>query len=114
MFPPDDAVRFDPGPPPQLCLAGTGIDIVHVIRRHQAGQSAGSIAADAFAYPVPVALIEAALAYYDRNRLVLDAHLADGDAAGAADEAAYRAQEPTPAVRRIQTILAARRAAEGS
>ncbi len=105
---------FNTEPAEHIRLKGTRIDIAHVIERYRRGESAAAIADAAFAYPLDVAVVAAAVEYYLTHREDMDGYMARRDEAGAAIEAAARSRPPTDAVRRILAVKAARAAAEGS
>jgi len=77
----EDTFDFVPPPYEQIRLKGTRIGIEHVIRYHNGGMTAEQIA-HAFAYPLPLAQVYAAITYYLQRKDELDAYVRRLDAAG--------------------------------
>lgn len=77
----EDNFDFVPPPYEQIRLKGTRIGIEHVIRYHNGGMTAEQIA-HAFAYPLPLAQVYAAITYYLHRQDELDAYVRRIDEAG--------------------------------
>jgi uncharacterized protein (DUF433 family) len=77
----DDQFDFIPPPYAQIRLKGTRIGIEHVIRYYNGGMTAEQIA-HAFAYPLRLAQVYAAITYYLDKKDELDAYVRDMDEAG--------------------------------
>jgi len=77
----EDNFEFVPPPYEQIRLKGTRIGIEHVIRYHNGGMTAEQIA-HAFAYPLPLAQVYAAITYYLQRKDELDDYVRRIDEAG--------------------------------
>ena len=70
----EDYLEFIPAPYEQIRLKGTRIGIELVINYHLEGMTPEQIA-HSFAYPIPLAQIYAAIAYYLQNKGQMDQYL---------------------------------------
>ena len=77
----EDQFDFVPPPYEQIRLKGTRIGIEHVIRYYNGGMTAEQIA-HAFAYPLPLAQVYAAITYYLQRKDELDAYVRRLDETG--------------------------------
>jgi uncharacterized protein (DUF433 family) len=102
----EDNLDFVPPPHEQIRLKGTRIGIEHVIRYHKGGMTAEQIA-HAFAYPLQLAQVYAAITYYLQRKDELDAYVRRIDETG---DQLRQELEKDPGHRALREKLAAARA----
>jgi uncharacterized protein (DUF433 family) len=106
----EEFLDFYTEPVEHIRLKGTRIGFDLVISYYKAGQRPEDIAAHAFAYPIPLAQMYGAIAYYLNHREVMDAYLARGEARYQEFRKAHDAQEAPAVVKRLLAIQAEREA----
>jgi uncharacterized protein (DUF433 family) len=110
----EEFLDFYTEPVEHIRLKGTRISLDLVVSYFKAGQRPEDIAAHAFAYPIPLAQMYGAIAYYLNNRERVDAYIQAGEERYQRERAENDAKPPSDVVLRLMAIKAQREAAAQS